>query len=59
MIANLLTPSLLTRIMHTNTTIATTEAQEQPLPRKAEGDEYSSSLDEMMHRKHNNCNCKR
>jgi hypothetical protein len=47
MIANLLTPSLLTRIMHTHTTIATTEAQEQPLPRKAEeGDEYSSSLDE-------------
>ncbi len=47
MIANLLTPSLLTRIMHTNTTIGTAEAQEQPLPRKAEeGYEYSSSLDE-------------
>jgi hypothetical protein len=46
MIANLLTPSLLTRIMHTNTTIATAEAQEQPFPGKAEGYDYSSSLDE-------------
>ncbi len=46
MIANLLTPSLLTKIMHTNTTIATAEAQEQPFPRKAEGYDYSSSLDE-------------